>query len=78
MLQRLVAEYGEIKIQGRTLYTYSFEVQCVPQKGFGSAVCEQRNREIVHIVSETADSIPFRGTPHRKFKAQNGSLEATF
>ena len=41
----------------------------MPQKGFGSAVCEQRNREIVHIVSETADLIPFRGTPHRKFKA---------
>ena len=46
----------------------------MPQKGFGSAVCEQRNREIVHIVSETADPIPFRGTPHRKFKAQKDSI----
>ena len=41
------------------------------QKGFGSAVCEQRNREIVHIVSETADPIPFRGTPHRKKPGSN-------
>ena len=37
-------------------------IKCVPRRGFGSAVCVQRDRQIVHIVSQSADLNPFRGT----------------
>ena len=37
-------------------------IQCVPGKGFASAVFVQRNREMVYIVSQTADPNTFPGT----------------
>ena len=39
-----------------------YYLQCVTRKGFGSAVCVQRDRKIVHIVSQSADPNHFRGT----------------
>ena len=42
-------------------FSISF-IKCVPRRGFGSAVCVQRDRQIVHIVSQSADLNPFRGT----------------
>ena len=34
----------------------------MPRIGFGSADCIQRDRYILYIVSQSADSKPFRGT----------------
>ena len=42
---------------------YNLQVQCVPRKWFGSAVCVQRDRQPVYnIVSQSADPNQFRGT----------------
>ena len=41
---------------------YYAEIQCMPQKWFVSAICVQTEREIVLIVSQSADPNHFRGT----------------
>ena len=42
--------------------TCIYYIQCVPRKWFGSAVCIQRDSEIVYIVSLSADPNYFRRT----------------
>ena len=42
------------------------QLQCGPRKGFGSADCLQRDREMVYIVSQSADPNFFRGSIQKK------------